>query len=172
MSKGAKRVRESNRAIRGKGGAAAKGRKVINDNQALHGKGVVAIKTNSKKLIRSRLEIPTDSGPVLGSFHGGALWACPGTSDGEEEGVGFGLVTRCVIQTGVMTFHAECGGYAYDAVLARIPEALNGFRGEWKCADESGSVALRLLKDNNGYLIVGKWDENGPHKFFVELIPD
>lgn len=127
-------------------------------------------KTKGRK--PSRLEIPTESGQVLGKFHGEALWACPATADGLDEAVGFGLVTRCVIQSGVMTFHAECGGYAYDVVLTRIAEAPNGFRGEWSCADESGSVAARLLKDNNGYLMIGKWDENGPNKLFVELIPD
>jgi hypothetical protein len=126
----------------------------------------------TKGQMPSRLEIPADSDQVLGKFHGEALWACTATSDGLDAWAGFGLVTRCVIQSGVMTFHAECGGYAYDVVLTRIAGAPNGFRGEWTCADQIGSVAARLLKDNNGYLMLGKWDENGPHKFFVELIPD
>jgi hypothetical protein len=142
------------------------------NNHAASVKRVASTVAGMKTQRPSRLEIPTESGQVMGTFHGEALWACAATADGLNEGVAFGLVTRCVIQSGVMTFHAECDGYAYHVVLTRIAETPNGFRGEWSCANESGSVAARLLKDNNGYLMLGKWDENGPNKFFVELIPD
>lgn len=105
---------------------------------------------------------------IVKKLMGSVGWADYGdTADGE--------IHRVILrENGELVVDLTCEGYRYSASLKKV--AGSQYKGQWTClADRKtykDDVSCTLYRSDEGYLLFGKWREDGANQYWWAVLSE